>query len=454
MTHGTASPQEAIRALAHSEPHTHLCIAHRTRQQSLAAVTLFLRRGLERGEQCVYIAHDDSRSSVTGALQPEGVVVEEAARKGALSILTCKETYLRDGYFDPERMLAWIRERAAAATGAGFSALRIVGEMICVSGKHPGVDRLAEYEAKLNYLIADHPVSALCQYDRSRFGALDVREAFATHPLVVVGTTVCRNPHFVAPDDYLAQDWPVGEVERVLDNLRRDQTGSSELGESLEHYRRLARRLLEAQEVDRRAISRELHDNLAQVLSTIHLHLQAISGARPAQRARNLGEADALVTEAMDYVRDFAFDLRPSLLDDVGLAAALRSYVRRQAERGGFDVTLDLGALEGQIPPSVATTCFQIVQEALANVVRHASAPRVHVTVSSDTAALELVVQDDGNGFDPLAARRRAVTVGSLGLLGMAERAALVGGKLIVESSAGHGTTLRARLPLGDRSPP
>jgi PAS domain S-box-containing protein len=213
-----------------------------------------------------------------------------------------------------------------------------------------------------------------------------------------------------------------------------------QLREKREQLQVLSRKLLEAQEAERRAIALELHDDFGQVLAAIRLDLQ--------HGGRSTSGSLALIDEAISRLRDLALNLRPAILDDLGLAAALRWYVGREMARAGLEAALDLGLVEGRLPPTLETTCFRVVQEALNNVVRHAGARRVEVALRTADGGLELSVSDDGKGFDPQAARKRAAGGASLGLLTMEERVWLAGGKLSIESTSLAGTRLRARFPL------
>jgi len=449
MAADARSVDALVSAIESLGPCDHLCMSYHTPQEKVAATIPFLRRGLERREQCIYIADEDSRSEVLVAMDAEGIAVGGATHTGSLSILAAHETYRRDGSFDPERMLAWIRTRTTAATRAGYSALRIVGEMACiVGGTRLDVQRLAEYEARLNYVLREHAGSALCVYDRHRFAADIIREVIATHPLVVVGTTVCPNPMFVPPHEYLRPDWPERELEWIVGNLRDRQRAERDLRATEKRFRMLAQRMLTVQETERHSIARDLHDDLGQILTAIKINLRA-AGALRLRRGRKLAESAALVEEAIDHVREAALRLRPPILDDLGLAPALRWYVGRQATAAGLAFHLDVTALEDiRLPQSVETTCFRLAQEAITNVIRHAHARYLEISVSIAAGELEVVIHDDGTGFDVDAARSRAAAGTSLGLLSMEERVSLAGGGLVIESTPAHGTTLRAHLPL------
>jgi GAF domain-containing protein len=215
-----------------------------------------------------------------------------------------------------------------------------------------------------------------------------------------------------------------------------------------ERLQLLSSRLLEVQEAERRHIARELHDEVGQALTAVKINLQMLR--REAERAPTAGRLDdslGMVDRILRGVRRLSLDLRPSLLDDLGLPAALRWYVGAQAQRAGFAAEVVAGALPDDLSPALATTCFRIVQEAVTNVVRHARATRLTVTLEFANAALDLTVSDDGAGFDVPVARRQALEGSSLGLLGLEERAELAGGRSVIESTPGRGTTVRVSLP-------
>jgi signal transduction histidine kinase len=217
----------------------------------------------------------------------------------------------------------------------------------------------------------------------------------------------------------------------------------------------LVRRLLAAAEEERRRIARELHDEIAQLLTAIQLSLQ-----RAAQRPDEPGHlerAEELLVRTQQEVHRVIFDLRPSLLDDLGLAAAVRWYAERYLERQGLGVELQIDPdLEEavELPPEVEIAAFRICQEIVTNILRHARAEQVSIELEHAGGRLTLSVEDDGVGFDPAsAATLDSEGLGGAGLAGMRERAELVGGTLTIESEPGLGTHVRLEIPLdgGDR---
>jgi PAS domain S-box-containing protein len=246
----------------------------------------------------------------------------------------------------------------------------------------------------------------------------------------------------------------VGAVITFQDITERQKTEKA-LHDYAEQLRALSRQLLEVQEAERRHLARELHDEIGQTLTALKLNLEGIGrawpGAAPAPPA--LEDSLAVVDQAISEVRNLSLDLRPALLDDLGLVPALRWYVERQAQRAGLTARLD-AAVHERLPPALETVCFRLVQEALTNVLRHAGARHVDVLLWREGAAVELTVRDDGAGFDVAEARRRAAHGASLGLLGMQERVQLLGGTIDVHSAPGHGTQIRAHFPAPPQGVP
>ena len=217
----------------------------------------------------------------------------------------------------------------------------------------------------------------------------------------------------------------------------------------------LSRRLVEAQETERRNIARELHDEIGQALTVMQLNLQAMLQSPGADALTpRLNESLKVVERVLEQVQDISLDLRPSILDDLGLEPALRWYTDRQAALVELKVEFHADRLEQRLDPVIETECFRVAQEALTNVVRHAQAKVVTVVLRKEDGQLHLCVRDDGIGFDVAAIREKAVHGASLGLLSMEERAALAGGGLEFKSTPGQGTDVQAWFPLKWQTPP
>jgi signal transduction histidine kinase len=211
----------------------------------------------------------------------------------------------------------------------------------------------------------------------------------------------------------------------------------------------LSQRLVEVQETERRHIARELHDEIGQSLTAAEMNLQAaLQSPDPDGLERRLEQSIQAVERVLEQVHDLSLNLRPSMLDDLGLEPALRWYTHRQSELTGMQAEFRADPLEDRLDPVIETECFRVAQEALTNVVRHARARTVKVELSRRDGHLHLKVRDNGVGFDVNALRREAVGGASLGLLSMEERASLAGGGLELNSAPGSGTEVHAWFPI------
>jgi len=219
------------------------------------------------------------------------------------------------------------------------------------------------------------------------------------------------------------------------------EKGMTESRQALQH---LSARLVDAQEEERRAIARELHDEVGQVLTGIRLELAALSKLIRTGSAESAGKADEIKVEvesAIRSVRNMALLLRPSMLDDLGLVPALEWQAREISRRSGVRVQVDATSVSDELPDEHKTCVYRIVQEALHNCVQHASAHSIKVTVKQEDAHLRLAIEDDGKGFRPEREK-------GMGLLGIQERVTHLGGNFAIDSAPASGTVLRVVLPL------
>ena len=212
-----------------------------------------------------------------------------------------------------------------------------------------------------------------------------------------------------------------------------------------ERLQSLSRRLVEIQENERRYISRELHDEAGQALTSLMVGLRLLEreSGRPEAVAAGVSELMRMVDAVLENLHRLAVDLRPASLDHLGLVPALHQYAEAISDRYGLVVQFEtVGSIE-RLAPDVETALYRIVQEALTNVIRHARATRADVLLERRGDNLIVIVEDNGIGFDPTAALRS----GDLGLVGLRERAEMLSGTLTVESAPDAGTTLLLEVP-------
>jgi signal transduction histidine kinase len=228
------------------------------------------------------------------------------------------------------------------------------------------------------------------------------------------------------------------EQERLFSDLQAGET----------HFRRLARSVWRIEEEERRRIARDLHDGVGQDLTALRHRIEAARTAGGAEeRSTRLDEALALCDRALDETRSLARLLRPQILDDLGLEAAIRWLARRCSEAASCSVDVDVGLGDERLGQEVSTVAFRLVQEALTNVIRHAQARHVSIRVARRGEFLQVLVADDGRGFDPDATPREPGHAGA-GVSGMRERVQLFGGRFSIASAPGEGVQVRAQLPL------
>ncbi|MET0962411.1 MAG: histidine kinase [Noviherbaspirillum sp.] len=237
----------------------------------------------------------------------------------------------------------------------------------------------------------------------------------------------------------------------VLDVTERRKTEIA-LQEYATRLRILSQQLLNVQEAERSRIARELHDQIGQTLTAVKFQLQSLrKSVDKAVPKRRLEDCIHLSGQAMEQVRTLSLDLRPPVLDELGLTAALEAHVKSFAYRATLSAKFAAGNMTVRPAKETEIACFRVTQEALTNVMRHAKACRVSVRLHQSGHMLGLEIKDDGVGFDLEATRHHALAGKSIGLLSMAERVTLVGGQFHICSRPGRGTVLRAEFPLGGR---
>jgi signal transduction histidine kinase len=256
----------------------------------------------------------------------------------------------------------------------------------------------------------------------------------------LLGAIVVARDH-VAEDDELAAGGE--EIAGTLSIALSQSQLFDEVTIGRSRMRELSRRMLQVQEEERRYLSRELHDEIGQNLTGIKSLLE--SGIRETEATEKLNKALAIVNELMSQVRRLSIDLRPQMLDDLGLTKALSWQFGRLREQAGLEVDFQHNDPEARLPADFEIALFRIAQEALTNVIRHSGSLKATVRLWIETDRCRLQIHDTGNGFD---ARSRLGEFRTAGLTGMIERAELLGGELLIESGDGNGTCLTVDLPL------
>lgn len=240
-------------------------------------------------------------------------------------------------------------------------------------------------------------------------------------------------------------DPSINELARTLEDL------VGQLEESNQRLRMISRRAIYAQEEERKRIARSLHDDTAQALSTLIINLEFLERQQPPESEsmqKKIMEAHQLAAITLDNLRQTMYGLRPAILDDLGLAPAIRWYARTNLEPSGIQVQLNLPDDQVSLPQELNTTLFRIAQEAINNIRRHSGAKKASITLQQHNGEIYLRVEDDGHGYHAAQDQREAVRLDHWGLVGIQERVDLIGGRLELESEPGTGTLLQVTAPL------
>jgi signal transduction histidine kinase len=321
--------------------------------------------------------------------------------------------------------------RIAAADGEGEAAFGFVDHHLQADSKSRRVLERRQ-SARVDSILEDPEVD---QEEARRMG---IRTGLYV-PLVARGRAI----GVVAVHDKLGADARFTDADlRLAEIFAARAAVAVDLSERV--ARDTVRRVIEAQELERRRLARELHDETGQALTSILLGLRGIRAARTADEAEHAeAELRELVVQALQDVRSLAVELRPTALDDFGLVPALERLGETLSGRSGIAAVVEPNLGPERLPPETETTLYRLVQEALTNVVKHSAATHVSIVLTMRDGGVNALVEDNGSGFEP-----ESVDNDSLGLVGMRERVALLGGTLRVESSPGGGTTLSAYVPL------
>jgi signal transduction histidine kinase len=243
------------------------------------------------------------------------------------------------------------------------------------------------------------------------------------------------------------------ETDRKIAQLQTAQLEESQQRETLRGE--LFRRVVAAQEAERQRIARDLHDETGQALTAIGMGLRGLSGrlsTRNKDGIRTLHQLETLTADSLKELERLISDLRPSHLDDLGLSAALRWYAGRVQEHASISIRVDITGEETDLGDAVKITIFRIIQESLNNIIKHAQASHVNIRLCFEESNVRIDVWDNGVGFDLDQAQQKSTSRPTLGLAGMEERAALLGGNVSIQSRPGYGTQVEALIPYHNGS--
>jgi PAS domain S-box-containing protein len=361
-----------------------------------------------------------------------------------LDVVTRRAAQLLNAYHCSTYILnreeSLLRLVASTETGLTGSKLRLgegVAGRVAETGKALAIENYGIWQGRASIFEAEEfgpALGAPLKWQQTVIGAISLGRRQGQDPFT------SEDSHFL---EQLAAEAAIAIHQATL---------FEELQDAHKRLQVLSHRLIDAQEAERQRLARELHDQIGQSLTAAQLSLQAMQPSVDAAFAGRVEDSLAIIDEALQQVHDLSLDLRPSLLDDLGLVAALRWYVDRLARTAGLLTSFNADILEPRLPPEIETACFRIAQEALTNVLRHANARTVWVELTHLDSGFQLAVRDDGIGFDVRAVMSRTGANASLGLQGMQERALAIGSGVYINSKPGAGTEIRVNVPLVETS--
>ena len=434
----------------------------------------FAEDGMRVGQEIVLERlHPDDAARVTQAM-------ERSAKDGTPYRIEYRLPRRDGGY-------RWILSRGEAVRDENGDPVRLIGSISDIT-EHKDAERHVREQARLLDLIFRHSLDSIVLLDKD-YNFIRVSDSYAKATGREASAFPGRNhfelypselqqelePYrrekkvysraarpFVFPDhpEWGTTYWDLGlvpilkgsgEVEFFLFTLK-DVTGQvraeSKAGDYMARIRALSGRLVAVQEEERRAVARELHDEVGQGLTAVKIHLQATQLAcLGCKMSSNLHAALAATATLLEQVRNLSLNLRPMLLDDLGLTVALQSLLMRDAATAGWIARFDEDLGGERLDANLELACYRVAQEALTNVMRHAGATEVWLTLRRRDRELYVTVRDNGHGLDAASARSATGTP-HLGLLGMEERVRQLAGQFEIQALRGGGTEVRASFPL------
>lgn len=459
--------EQQISRLTHGD---HVCMIYENVEEQVAAAVPFIRHGLERNDCCVYITDDRTMTELRTGLARGGVRVEREIARGALSLLTKREAYLRSATFDPQEMIEFLRQTVDGALARGFTGFRVTGEMTWALGCECGCDRLIEYEARLNHFFPGSRAMAICQYNRQRFTPQVIHDVLRTHPQAVVGKYVCTNLYYEPPELILENDSMATKVEWMLGQLKTAREAEMQLMDfntALEA--KVAEKTLsleEAREQLRNFCHMMAHD-LRSPLRAIEAYagaaLEEPPGALGAQAREYLnrmrkaaGRMQSLITDLLSFAQVLDKEVA---LEPVALGPLLENLSHELLEHeGGRNATIRVDRSSAVVAGHLSTlaSVFQnLMSNALKFVPRERS-PVVDVTVRETGRHVEVRVRDNGTGLPPDAAGKlfqpferfhgNEFPGTGMGLAIVRKGVERLGGTITVETAPGAGTTFIVQL--------
>ncbi len=424
---GQVSRKTGISALGSVAWGTHVCLFYKSKQDLITVLVPYFKAGLENNEFCMWVTSEAlTAEEAANAMRKGTPDFDEYLKRGQMEIRPYTQWYLEDGTFDGERVLQGQMDKLNKALADGYAGIRVAGDTTWVDERI--WRNFVDYENQINAKIDRYNMIAVCTYNLDQCEAAEIVDVANAHQLALVGER---------------REW------RLVKNAERKRA-QQRAREYQAQLKSLALQSSLAEERERRRIATELHDRIGQSLAVSKVKLDALRhSVLSAEPGEVLEEVCNSLGQAITDVRSLTSDLSSPILHELGFESAVAAWLAEQIE-AKHDIATEFED-DGQpklLADDVRGLLFRNVRELLINIVRHANARKVKVSVRKVDNQIQISVQDDGIGFEPAEALARAAKAGGFGLFSIKERLEQIGGHLEIESRPGHGCQVTMTAPL------
>src|SRR5258706_5152083 len=454
----------------------HFCYFYETKQDLLDVLIPYFKTGLENREFCLWVISNSELLTVqeaTSALRNALPDLDRYVADRSIEVVGHEDWFLNGNAFDLNKVANRFRMRLNEALARGYAGMRVNGSPAWL--RDAGPKELRKFEVELDKLFPNERTIASCTYPLASIGGEEIFDVIRTHQFAIARRQgkwqVVETPELLQAKAQIRR-FNEGLEQRIVERTSELRVANEELMKEIternlveerlrattENLRAISARLESAREEEAMRIAREIHDELGATLSSLRWELEdvveVISGSKtPSQSAeltKRIERMHELTDAAVNAVRKIASELRPIALDELGLSDAIEFQARQFQERTGMIVHCDCDQESVDLTGEQSTAVFRIFQEALTNILRHAQATTVQIQLHKENGAAVLTISDNGRGItDEEKSGQR-----TLGLLGMRERAHLIGGTININGSDGEGTVITVRIPISLKSWP
>ncbi len=448
----------------------HFCYFYETKQDLLDVLIPYFKTGLENQEFCLWVISNSELLTVaeaTSALRDALPDLDRYVAERSIEVVGHREWFFSGNTFDPNTVADRFRMRLNEALARGYAGMRVNGSPAWLSGGAP--NELRQFEAELDKLFPHERTIASCTYPLRSIGGQEIFDVIRTHQFAIARRQgqweIVETPELIQAKVEIRR-FNEGLEQRILERTSELRVANEELMKEInerklaeerlrvttESLRAISARLESAREEEALRIAREIHDELGATLSSLRWDLEEVvevmfdpkALSQSDELTKRIERMHELTDTAVNAVRRIASELRPIALDELGLTEAIEWQALQFQERTGIIVQCDCDQETVDLTGEQSTAVFRIFQEALTNILRHAQATTVCIQLHKENGVVLLTISDNGSGIteDEKSGQR------TLGLLGMRERAHLIGGTINIKGSDGKGTLITVRIPI------